>query len=79
MNKRKSDAKRSKWIANEDGSHTFEMSWAGQEGSITRVFADYDACMKVQELFTYFGIESAKAGKPMQSDIDLLAARKAAR
>jgi hypothetical protein len=76
---RKSDAKRCKWIANADGTHTLKMSWAGQEGEITRQFADYRACMKMQDLFTYFGIESVKAGKPVQADIDLMASRKAAR
>ena len=75
----KSQAKKSKWITNLDGSSTFKMSWAGREDQITGEFPTYESCLKVSDLFTYFGIDSAKAGKPMQSDIDLLAARKAAR
>ncbi len=75
----KSTAKKSKWVENPDGTSTLKMSWLGREDEITGEFSTYESCAKVQELFTYFGIDSAKAGKPMQSDIDLLAARKAVR
>ena len=76
---RKGDAKRSKWVENADGTATFKMSWLGREDEITRVFPTFESCIRVSELFTFFGIDSAKAGKPVQSDIDLLAVRKAAR
>jgi len=75
----KSEAKKSKWVENSDGTSTLKMSWLGREDEVTASFPTYESCTKVQELFTYFGIDSAKAGKPMQSDIDLLAARKAVR
>jgi hypothetical protein len=75
----KSQAKKSKWITNVDDTSTLRMSWLGREDEITGVFPTYESCLRVQDLFTYFGIDSAKAGKPMQSDIDLLAARKAVR
>ena len=75
----KVQSKKSKWVSNPDGTSTFKMSWLGREDEITGDFPTYESCARVAELFTYFGIDSAKAGKPMQSDIDLLAARKAAR
>jgi hypothetical protein len=77
--RKSSEAKKSKWISNADGTATLKMSWLGREDEITAVFPTYESCARVVELFTYFGIDSAKAGKPVQSDIDLLAARKAAR
>ena len=75
----KSEAKKSKWVSNPDGTATFKMSWLGREDEVTGTFPTYESAARVQELFNFFGIDSAKAGKPVQSDIDLLAARKAAR
>jgi len=75
----KLNGKRCKWIENADGTTTLQMSHGDRVGSVTRTFNTWDECMKAVDLFTYFGIDSAIAGRPVDSDIAAVAARAAER
>ncbi len=71
--------KKSAWVENPDGTSTFQMTHGDRVEGITRVWATAAECMKAVDLFTYFGIDSAIAGRPVDSDIAAVAARAAAR
>ena len=63
----------------DDGTFTFEMVMGDRTESITAKWISDDQTQRIQDLFTYFGIDSALAGKPVQADIDAIAARKKVR
>jgi hypothetical protein len=63
------------WIENPDGTSTFLMTCGDRVEGVTRVWATAAECIKAVDLFTYFGIDSAIAGRPVASDIAAVAAR----
>jgi hypothetical protein len=71
----KRTGKRSTWIENPDGTSTFHMTHGDRVGTVTRVWNTVAECVKVVDLFTYFGIDSAIAGRPVDSDINAVATR----
>lgn len=75
----KRTAKKHKWVENPDGTSTLLMTHGDRVEGITRVWATWDECMRAVDLFTYFGMDSAIAGRPVDSDIAAVAARAAAR
>ena len=66
---KKGAKKRCKWIENPDGTSTLQMTHKGRTGEVTRIWATAAECVKAVDLFTYFGIDSAIAGRPVPSDI----------
>ena len=75
----KRTGKRATWIENADGTSTLQMVNGDRVERITRVWNSAAECMKAMDLFTYFGIDSAVAGRPVDSDIAAVAARAAER
>ena len=71
----KRTGKRSTWIENPDGTSTLHMTHGDRVGSVTREWKTAAECVKAVDLFTYFGIDSAIAGRPVDSDIAAVAAR----
>jgi len=61
----------------EDGTYTVQMTDGDRTESITNQYVSDDHCQRVTDLFRYFGIDSAIAGKPVQSDIDRVASKAA--
>ena len=68
-------AKKFSWVENPDGTSTFLMTHGDRVEGITRTWNTAAECMKAVDLFTYFGIDSAIAGRPVESDIAAVAAR----
>lgn len=68
--------KKYQWRENPDGTDTFLMTHGERVEGLTRVWATEAECIKAVDLFTYFGIDSALAGRPVASDIAAIAARK---
>ncbi len=64
---------------NEDGTFTLRMVDGNRSESLTVEWVNDDHAQRFTDLFRYFGIDSALAGKPVQSDIDAIAARTAGR
>ena len=58
---------------NADGTYTVQMTDGDRTESITNQYVSNDHCQRVTDLFRYFGIDSAIAGKPVQADIDRVA------
>ena len=58
---------------NADGTYTVQMTDGDRTESITNQYVSDDHCQRVTDLFRYFGIDSAIAGKPVQADIDRVA------
>jgi hypothetical protein len=60
---------------NPDGTYTMDFTDGNRTESITRKWVSDDDCQRRTDLFRYFGMDSAIAGKPVQSDIDRVAAK----
>ena len=58
---------------NADGTYTVQMTDGDRTESITNQYVSDDYCQRITDLFRYFGIDSAIAGKPVQVDIDRVA------
>jgi hypothetical protein len=63
----------------DDGTFTLDMVAGDRTATMTAKWVSDDHTQRITDLFTYFGIDSALAGKPVQSDIDVVAARQAVR
>jgi len=62
-------------VYNEDGTYTIQMTDGDRSETITNKYLSDDHCQRINDLFRYFGIDSAIAGKPVQSDIDRVSAK----
>jgi hypothetical protein len=60
-----------------DNTYTMRMEEGSRVESITKPYVSDDECQRTNDLFRYFGMDSAIAGKPVQSDIDRVAAKAA--
>lgn len=69
--------KRSTMTHNADGTYTLQMVDGDRSESITRAYINDAECQRATDLFRYFGIDSALAGKPAESDIERIAAKAA--
>jgi hypothetical protein len=67
--------KKSDTTHNADGTYTLKMTDGVRTESITRKYISDAECQHKNDLFRYFGIDSVIAGKPVQSDIDFVAAK----
>ena len=74
--KKPSIAKRLRWTKNQDGTYTARMEYLRR---VDYLVASESEILKIEDLFAFFGIDSAKARKPLQSDIDLMKANSAKR
>jgi hypothetical protein len=67
--------KKSSTTHNPDGTYTMTFIDGNRTETITRKYVSDDECQRQSDLFRYFGIDSAIAGKPVQTDIDRVAVK----